>query len=191
MKSLIYTVFAAAATASTLQERVLSRARHPDSSIEVSWETITRSKRALQEPLLTNNDNVDPSSSGSATLQIESSSFMGLIPFYWTNIALGTPNQAFRMILDLNYPGALVRSELCNDYDCGQGFNYSSDASYTYHDEHERFDLHLPAQYVYGNVSKDHMQLVGLNISEVTFGAVDDFHGENFLYGVMAYYADG
>lgn len=192
MKSLLQSVFVAAAAATTLLERTLSRVKDLDSSIDFVRATTTSNiKRDVQHPLLTDNANIAPTSSGSATLEIDSSSFMGLIPFFWTNIALGTPNQAFRTILDLNYPGALVRSEYCTDYDCGEGFNYSSDASCTFHDEDERFLLHLPAQFIYGNVSKDHMQLVGLNISNVTFGAVDDFHGENFLYSVMAYYADG
>ncbi len=96
------------------------------------------------------------------------------------------------MILDLNYGGAVVRSLSCKAFWCGDGLTYSHEASSTWHDEHESFSLHLPPRYIYGNISSDNMHLVSLNITNVTFGEVNELgHRDNYLLWVEAYSADG
>jgi hypothetical protein len=153
-------------------------------------------KRDVQQPLISPTDENTNGVHHIAGLEIECALFWGLLPFYWTNIAIGTPNQAFRMILDLSYGGLLVRSPDCGwngpeIEGCGGGFAYWSNHSSTYTDKNETFFMQLPAHTAYGRVSKDHVQLVGLNITDVVFGEVDQFSGENFVLLTMEHYADG
>lgn len=176
MKLITLVSWAGVAVAGRLTERALSFVRDVENEYAFGPRNTDYDKRDCQEPVVIHTEYDATATRHWAKLEIDSASLLNLIPFYWTTIALGTPNQPFRMILDLDYGGAVVRSEQCLDYSCERGFNYSSKASSTFHDEQERFLLRLPAQFAYGNVSRDHMQLVALNITDVMFGAVDDFH---------------
>lgn len=147
----------------------------------------------LQHPLTT----PSPFSSNSVSLEIEGYSIFG-IPIYITPIAVGTPNQVFRVWLDLSFSGLLVRSVDCgatSSFPCGyggeQGFLYNHSASATFEDPIEDFYLPLPAHNVYGRVARDRVQLVNFGLENVTLGEVDEFSGENYLLLVMADIADG
>lgn len=65
-----------------------------------------------------------------------------------TPIAVGTPNQVFRVYLDLDFDGLLVRDITCGEstgLDCGfggdLGFLYNGSASSTYEDGDEKFSF--------------------------------------------------
>jgi hypothetical protein len=179
-----------------LNERAISLAKELQSPNFIPYtpeNTADRGKRDVQEPLLLQKDVATLSKHHTARLDIHSDSFLGLIPFYWTNIALGTPNQAFRMIIDLSYAGAVVRAPNCTDPfpGCDAGFIYYHNQSSTYRPEYEHFSIPLPGHTLAGTVSTDHMQLIDLNITDVTFGEVDDIHGENWLIMSMTAHADG
>lgn len=179
--------------AGALRKRSLSRAKGLQFPASVLQEDAARRNQEIQNTLILDADEIyQDADRHSTTLEIESGSWYGF-PFYYTNIALGTPNQAFRVLLDLDYGGLIIRAPGCNApyFDCGPGFEYNHSASSTYQDEHERFGLHLPGQFAYGNVSTDYMQLVSLNISNVTFGEVDDFSGENLFLIMLEYVVDG
>ena len=191
MKLLSVVTYAGLVAAGRLTERALSFAKAVEGTEGFVRETTQHAKRDLQQPLIPQVANDTILTHNSARLEIETATFFGIFPFFWTNIAFGTPHQPFRMVLDLGYGGAVVRSEDCTDFDCERGFNYSSNASSTFHDENEQFLLHLVAQFIYGNVSRDHMQLAALNITDTTFGAVYDYYGENWYYDTLAYYTDG
>ena len=182
----------AVASAGVLTERGLARARSlskqtgPDQLVNLD------AKRSTQQPLIVPTHNhYHDATKHSAKLEINSGQFFGY-PYYSTNIALGTPNQAFRMLLDMNFGGLLVRAPHCGEpMGCGHGFEYDQSASSTYKDAEERFMLHLPAQFAYGNVSMDDLHLVSLGIMNMTFGAVDDFYGENLWYYFLEEVVDG
>ena len=186
-------VYIVTVSAGALRDQALSHASSLAFSPSPSQERATHGERDTQVPLIANgNNDYNAKDRHWAKLEIESGSWFG-IPFYYTNIALGTPNQAFRMLLDLDFGGAIVRAPECNApyFDCGHGFAYYNNKSSTYQDEHERFGLHLPGQFANGNVSTDCLQLVSLNISNVTFGEVDDFHGENIFLIALEDVVDG
>lgn len=126
----------------------------------------------------------------SATLPISLYSFLG-IPIYRTNIAIGTPNQAFRVILDLAYGGLAVRSVDCDPRDCKIGFTYNGTRSLSNEELDERFCLALPAHTACGNIIRDTLHLISVNIENTTFGDVDVFYGENIFYYVLAQISDG
>ena len=155
--------------------------------------TSDRLEKRDQTPLAFSNGIHSNGNFHSARLEINYWNFLGL-PIYTTNIAVGSPNQAFRMLLDLRFGGLMVRSIDCgNDGPgCGYGgFSYNHTASSTYENGHQRFLVHLPAQYAYGNISRDDVHLVSLALSNLTFGEVDDFYGDNIYYSALADVADG
>lgn len=155
------------------------------------YTTAENGYRGIQGPLIPDNDYGVSPTRRFARLAIESSLFRGIFPVYRTNIAIGTPNQAFSLTLDLAYGGAIVRSEMCPVDECGEGLKYSHSASSTYYDEHERFAIGLPLQVACGNVSRDHVQLVDLNITDVIFGAIDDIHAGSQARTDIALFGDG
>lgn len=142
--------------------------------------------------------NPDTLTADTATLEITGWNIYG-IPAYTTPIAVGSPNQVFRALLDLNFGGLLVRAANCGEETedhCGYGGDlglvYNASASETYEDAHERFIFALPEDHaVYGQVARDRMQLVQLGLKNVTLGAVENIFGGNFFYLVAEDLADG
>ena len=180
------------ASAGVLKERTLSYVRALSKRADVSVVGSSLVKQTEQKPLQeTLDESYQDAHSKTARLEINSGEFFGF-PYYSTNVALGTPNQAFRMVLDLDFGGLLVRVPGCGDnFGCGHGFEYNHSMSSTYVGQKERFGMQLPAHRAEGTVSMDSLQLVSLNVSNVTFGEVDDFHGENLWYLMLEEIADG
>lgn len=185
----LHAALAFGGTRGSLAERVLSQAKASWKRTDVAERNGLHGKHPPQYPITA--EPYHAISKHSATLEIHSVEFLGFLSFFYTNIALGTPNQAFRMLLDLSYGGLLVRGPSCDSPYCGHGFEYNHSTSSTYHNSRERFSMHLPAQYVYGNVSRDELQLASLGISNVSLGEVDDFYGENWIFNFLSEQMDG
>ena len=161
-------------------------------------DTINSIQQQTQQLPLIPNSNPETQDSGIVTLEIEAWFIFG-IPVYITPIAIGNPNQVFRVVVDTGFNGLLVRSVTCDENegvdDCGYGgelgFAYNSSASSTYVDGEERFDFMLPGHHLRGNVSVDELTLVNFELEGVKFGSVDTFYGENYFLMILADISDG
>lgn len=113
-------------------------------------------------------------------LEIERQDIFGF-PFYFTNIAIGTPAQAFALYLDLSFGGVVVRGKECER--CGRDiFSYDKSASSTCEDPNLQFSLALAAHNARGAILRDAMHLASLRLPNASFGAAEGFYGENYPY---------
>lgn len=125
-----------------------------------------------------------------ATLEISRRDFWEW-PFYFTSIALGTPPQAFSLVLDLGLGCVAIRSVGCSS-DCGRRvFAYNRSASSTCYDLNETFDLPLPGHYGRGPLLQDEMHIVSLTLQNATFGSMVRFDGENLMLSILIEFCDG
>lgn len=116
-------------------------------------------------------------------------------PFYFTNVAFGSPPQPFALLIDLQYGGAVVRSVDCHNRipnDCGERvLKYNHSASSTSQDLGLRFSLGLAGHTAQGSLFSDTMHILSLELQNATVGATDVFYGENILLSMLAEYCDG
>lgn len=112
-------------------------------------------------------------------------------PFYFTSIALGTPPQAFQLVLDLELGCVAVRSTGCATA-CGRKvLTYNRSASSTCSSLDEWFELPLAGHYAQGPILQDNLQLVSLTPPNAPFGSMDRFDGENFVLSILMDFSDG
>lgn len=124
------------------------------------------------------------SHNGVAVLEISRWELFGNSLFF-TNIAVGTPAQPFKLILDLEFGGVVVRGKDCHD--CGERdvFYYDKSASSTCEDP----NLHFSSPPWAGPLLRDNLQLASLMLPNSSFGAADWFEGDWNM--ILAHVSDG
>lgn len=131
------------------------------------------------------------SSKGTAVLPIEVGTIGGK-PYFTTNLALGEPAQAFRVVFDLISNGLYVRSSSCAYDECGpQDFSYNGSLSRTRQSLGNKFELLPDGWVVQGNISEETVHLTGIKVANATFGEITGYHGPNLYYYVLSYVVDG
>ena len=108
-------------------------------------------------------------------------------PYFTTNIALGTPNQPLRVVLDLSYNSLLVRSANCHTFGCqvsGGILSYNDTMSSSYESKHKNFTFVAAGTSWEGYLSQDVMHLLNLGVESTVFGEITGMWSENI--GVIA-----
>lgn len=100
---------------------------------------------------------------------------------YFGEIALGTPNQSFKVVFDTGSSNLWVPSHSCWSPACFIHSTYKSSKSSTYHKDGENFEIQYGSGGVKGFLSQDTVSLGGVAASNVTFGEVTTLSGLSFL----------
>lgn len=102
---------------------------------------------------------------------------------YFAEIGLGTPPQAFKVILDTGSSNLWVPSSECSSIACYLHAKYTSEASSTYKENGTSFAIQYGSGAVQGFVSKDKLDLAGLTIDGQDFGETTSEPGLAFAFG--------
>jgi saccharopepsin len=102
---------------------------------------------------------------------------------YFSSIAIGTPAQEFKVILDTGSSNLWVPSSACGSIACYLHQKYDSSASSTYHKNGSEFQIRYGSGEVAGIISQDTMQIGDLKIKNQLFGEATNEPGLAFAFG--------
>lgn len=102
---------------------------------------------------------------------------------YFTEIAIGTPPQDFKVVLDTGSSNLWVPSSECQSIACFLHQKYDSSSSSTYEANGTDFSIQYGSGAVSGFVSEDVISMGGLKIKGQQFGEVTSEPGLTFAFG--------
>lgn len=102
---------------------------------------------------------------------------------YFTEIQLGTPGQAFKVILDTGSSNLWVPSKDCSSLACFLHTKYDHDSSLTYKANGSSFAIQYGSGAMEGYVSNDLLQIGGLVIPGQDFAEATSEPGMAFAFG--------
>lgn len=102
---------------------------------------------------------------------------------YFSEIAIGTPPQEFKVILDTGSSNLWVPSSECNSIACFLHTKYDSSASSTYQKNGSSFAIRYGSGSLEGFVSKDTVQIGDIKIKDQDFTEATSEPGLAFAFG--------
>lgn len=102
---------------------------------------------------------------------------------YFADIALGTPPQAFKVVLDTGSANLWVPGSQCNSIACFLHTKYDSSKSSTYKKNGTEFEIRYGSGAVSGYISQDTLYMGGLTIPKQDFGETTNEPGLAFAFG--------
>lgn len=116
---------------------------------------------------------------GGSTVPIEN--FMNAQ--YFSKIAIGTPAQEFKVVLDTGSSNLWVPSQSCSSIACYLHSTYDSSSSSSYHKNGSDFAIQYGSGAVKGFISSDTMQIGDMKIKRQDFGETTEEPGLAFAFG--------
>lgn len=102
---------------------------------------------------------------------------------YFSEISIGTPPQAFKVILDTGSSNLWVPSKDCNSIACYLHTKYDSSASSTYKQNGSNFEIRYGSGSLSGFISQDTMNIGDLKIKHQDFAEATSEPGLAFAFG--------
>jgi len=102
---------------------------------------------------------------------------------YFAEIALGTPEQQFKVVLDTGSSNLWVPSVKCTSIACFLHKKYDSSASSSYKANGSDFEIRYGSGSLSGIVSADTLQLAGLRVKKQLFAEATEEPGLAFAFG--------
>ncbi|KAB8345825.1 hypothetical protein FH972_022880 [Carpinus fangiana] len=102
---------------------------------------------------------------------------------YFSEIAIGTPPQTFKVVLDTGSSNLWVPSSECGSIACYLHTKYDSSASKTYKKNGTDFAIQYGSGAVKGFISQDTLQIGDLKIKNQDFGETTEEPGLAFAFG--------
>lgn len=102
---------------------------------------------------------------------------------YFSDIAIGTPPQEFKVILDTGSSNLWVPSSECGSIACYLHTKYDSSASSSYKKNGSEFAIRYGSGSVEGYISRDTLQIGDLKIKNQDFGEATSEPGLAFAFG--------
>lgn len=102
---------------------------------------------------------------------------------YFSEIAIGTPAQNFKVVLDTGSSNLWVPSQSCGSIACYLHSTYDSSASSTYKKNGSEFEIRYGSGSLSGFVSQDTMQIGDVEIKHQDFAEATSEPGLAFVFG--------
>jgi len=102
---------------------------------------------------------------------------------YFSTIAIGTPAQEFKVVLDTGSSNLWVPSSSCGSIACYLHQKYDSSASSTYQKNGSEFGIRYGSGEVAGFISQDVLRIGDLTIKDQLFGEATSEPGLAFAFG--------
>jgi len=102
---------------------------------------------------------------------------------YFSTIALGSPEQEFKVIMDTGSSNLWVPSTECGSIACYLHQKYDSSASSTYKQNGSQFEIRYGSGEVKGFISEETLKIGDLKVKHQLFGEVTEEPGLAFAFG--------
>lgn len=101
----------------------------------------------------------------------------------FSEIAIGTPAQTFKVVLDTGSSNLWVPSQLCGSIACFLHSTYDSSASSSYKKNNSAFEIHYGSGSLSGFISQDTVQIGDVKIKHQDFAEATSEPGLAFAFG--------